>query len=73
MSQEEHAASADMERVVARAIEDEDFRRKLREDPEAAILAEGYRLSADEMEAVKQNVDPEFGQEARVSKADGPW
>ena len=72
MSEEQNAASADMERVVARAIEDEDFRRRLGEDPEGTIRAEGYQLSAEEIEAVRHNVDPELTQEQledRVSKA----
>ncbi len=77
MEEPRHAASADMERVIARAIEDEDFRRRLGEDPEGTIRAEGYQLSAEEMEAIKQNVDPEFGQqeqpEDRASKVGGSW
>lgn len=72
MSSNQDATRGDMERVVARAIEDESFRRRLGEDPEGTIRTEGYALSADELAAVRQNVDPDLSQEQleeRVSKA----
>lgn len=72
MSTEQGASRSDIEKVVARAIEDEGFRKRLGEDPEGTIAAEGYTLSVDEMAAVRQNVDPDLSQEQledRVSKA----
>lgn len=73
MSQEQ--TRGDMEKIVARAIDDEDFRKRLGENPEATIESEGYVLTADEMAAIKQNVDPDLSQEQledRVSKAAMP-
>ena len=76
MSTEQDATRSDMEKVVARAIADEGFRKRLGEDPEGTVRAEGYSLSADEMAAIKQNVDPDLSQEQleeRVSKAYVPF
>lgn len=40
--------------LIGRAVQDADFRRRLLDDPEAAVMAEGYQLEPEQIEALKR-------------------
>lgn len=40
--------------LIGRAVQDADFRRRLLDDPEEAVTAEGYRLEPEQIEALRR-------------------
>lgn len=46
--------SSDFERLVGRAVLDPDFRRKLLDDPDGTVSAEGFTITAAEMDQIRQ-------------------
>lgn len=45
--------SPDLERLVGRAILDKQFRKQLLDDPDGAVQAGGFSLTAEEMQQVR--------------------
>lgn len=45
--------SPDLERLVGRAVLDKEFRKKLLDDPDAAVQEAGFSLTPDEMGKVR--------------------
>jgi hypothetical protein len=65
-------ASEGLRALIARANNDKQFLRDLLADPENAVKAGGFELSAEEMEAVKSQYQGQLTDEQlenRVSKA----
>lgn len=65
-------ASEGLRALIARANNDKQFLRDLLADPEGAVKAGGFELSAEEMEAVKSQYQGQLTDEQlenRVSKA----
>lgn len=46
--------SPELERVVGKAVLDKDFRKKMLDDPDAALAEAGITLTADELDKVKK-------------------
>lgn len=40
--------------LIGRAVQDADFRRRLLDDPEEAVAAEGFRLEPDQIAALRR-------------------
>jgi hypothetical protein len=67
--------SAEIEKLLGRAVLDKDFRDQLMADPENAVARAGFKLPDDELEALKQGLkkveydapqfDSQFGALAR--------
>ncbi len=49
--------------LVGKAIQDPDFRRRLLSDPETVVRAEGWDLTEDQMQALR-DLDPRAVEEA---------
>jgi hypothetical protein len=49
--------------LIGRAVQDADFRRRLLDDPQQVVKAEGYELEPDQIEAL-QRLDPRAIDEA---------
>lgn len=46
--------SPELERVVGKAVLDKEFRKKMMDDPDAALAEAGITLSPDELDKVKK-------------------
>lgn len=56
-------ATKGKEELIGRAVVDADFRKRLLEDPDAVIAAEGYEIDAATLEQIK-SVDPDAAEAA---------
>jgi hypothetical protein len=43
-----------LQELIQRAVEDPDFRRKLLADPEEVVRIEGYEISSEKIEKIKE-------------------
>jgi len=48
------ASEKEMYEVIGRALADAEFRKSLKEDPEAAVEEAGYKLTADQLAALNK-------------------
>lgn len=66
-------ASENLRALIARANNDKQFLRDLLADPEAAVKAGGFELSAEEMEAVKSQNKGRLADEQLENRDSKAW